>query len=373
MTVRTSCSANKNTIENYIVAPSSSKTAKDNNGNNIIATTPSCHDDDDRQMNHIYNKDSPYLKKSSELSSSNYSSTISSNNNYLQSEIIAVGKKNNTETEQDRHIYQTTKNLYQTDLDTVEKEGGNSDEAEELLRKASFAQAVKKQMAQTSAVPQGQINRNNGVNLVAQRLNSIGMDVSSMIAETDINAETNEHSAKVRISDKMNYNEFTSATEKEEDSGPWVYFLYASLMLISAIINSILFKSMTSAMPNYSVFLSQVSTISYVPIFGVIVLYLWISGGADALGGREVLDYPINAFVLMGLLDAVACILSLIGGTYTTGSTQVVLSQVVIPVGMGLSYVILRSRYHRLQQIGASVMILGVICTKVRKRTYIFY
>jgi len=136
---------------------------------------------------------------------------------------------------------------------------------------------------------------------------------------------------------------------------------------IASVINSICFKRMTSAMPNYAAFLNQASSIIYIPIFGCLCLYLYHIFGADGLGGEGVIAFPMYKFIVMGILDAFGAVMMVLGGIYTTGSSQAVLSQLVIPVTLITCYSFLGKRYDSYQYIGSFVIMIGVLISKIRR------
>eukprot|EP00915_Cephaloidophora_sp_WS-2016_P002594 GHVH01003480.1.p1 GENE.GHVH01003480.1~~GHVH01003480.1.p1 ORF type:complete len:652 (+),score=64.60 GHVH01003480.1:399-2354(+) len=156
-----------------------------------------------------------------------------------------------------------------------------------------------------------------------------------------------------------------SAT-KQAMSSSALLVIYTICLLCTSVINSIYFKKMTSAMPNYSAFLNQATSVIYIPIFGSLSLYLYATYGADGLGGPAVLQFPLYKFTAMGVLDGAASVLMMIGGTYTTGSSQVILSQTVIPVTLVTCYLGLNRRYHRYQYVGALIIMGGVAVTKLK-------
>ena len=63
----------------------------------------------------------------------------------------------------------------------------------------------------------------------------------------------------------------------------------------------------------------------------------------------------------MGTMDSLAGVFQLFGGVYTSGNTQGLLNQAVVPVTMIMAYFILKTRYKPFQIIGASVIIGGVL------------
>ncbi|KAJ8907355.1 hypothetical protein NDN08_007469 [Rhodosorus marinus] len=132
--------------------------------------------------------------------------------------------------------------------------------------------------------------------------------------------------------------------------------LYSILLLISATGNSICFKKMTNAMPNYPFFLMQASTVVYIPTFAIVVEIIRRTTGLN----EETLNFPQHKFALMALFDVVSGVMTLFGGVYTKGTTQMLLLQGAIPITMISSVLLLRSKYDWMQCIGALVIMSGV-------------
>ncbi|KAH0480548.1 MAG: uncharacterized protein KVP18_003080 [Porospora cf. gigantea A] len=133
----------------------------------------------------------------------------------------------------------------------------------------------------------------------------------------------------------------------------------AVALLAASVLNQLYFKKITSVMPNYSLFLNLLTSSVYVPFFGLIVAYNW--GGYPAALRR----FPQRKFVVMALIDALSSALMLIGGTYTPGSTQVILGQTSVPISMLLTFICLRVRYSSNQIAGAVIVLLGVSISKI--------
>jgi len=131
--------------------------------------------------------------------------------------------------------------------------------------------------------------------------------------------------------------------------------MYTVLLLLSSVGNQVYFKQMTSAMPNYGWYLTQLSTVLYLPIFAA------LSGTALLGPSRDLL----KKFAFMGLFDGLAGTLIVLGGVHTTGTTQVLLGQGVIPITMFLSMMLIGKRYHLLQHAGALTIVLGIVLAKV--------
>ncbi|CAE8600933.1 unnamed protein product, partial [Polarella glacialis] len=126
----------------------------------------------------------------------------------------------------------------------------------------------------------------------------------------------------------------------------WKLVMYMLLMLLSSVGNTVYFKKMTTAMPNYGWYLTQLSTIMYVPFFAA----------CAGTGIVEVDKQLLKKFAWMGFFDGLSGTFMVLGGVHTSGTMQVLLSQAVIPITMVLSSLLLRKRYHMLQQLGAATI-----------------
>jgi len=135
----------------------------------------------------------------------------------------------------------------------------------------------------------------------------------------------------------------------------WRLAIYTSLMLIASVGNTVYFKRMTSAMPNYGWYLTQLATVMYIPIFGI------LAGTSIAQAQKDL----IKKFAVMGIFDGLAGTLMVLGGVQTSGTMQVLLSQSVIPITMLFSLVLTGKRYDFLQHVGATVMVAGIVLSNV--------
>lgn len=134
-------------------------------------------------------------------------------------------------------------------------------------------------------------------------------------------------------------------------------FLYTLLLLLSSVGNALYFKRMTTAMPNYCWFLTQITTFFYLPLF----LTLAGFNSLKSQTSRGVM----YSFGIMGALDGLAGVLMVLGGSHTSGTMQVVLAQGVIPFTLLGSVVLLSKRFHTLQYSGAVGIILGIIIANI--------
>jgi drug/metabolite transporter (DMT)-like permease len=140
--------------------------------------------------------------------------------------------------------------------------------------------------------------------------------------------------------------------------------LYSAFLLFSAVGNSVFFKKMTNKFPNYPYFLNQMTSFAYIPVFWGIVAYTMMFTKAIT---PQMLKFPKYKFFIMGALDAMAGLFMLFGGVNTSGSTQALLLQAVIPCTMILAYIVLKERYARLQYGGAFVIVIGVCFVLIPK------
>jgi len=129
------------------------------------------------------------------------------------------------------------------------------------------------------------------------------------------------------------------------------------ILLFSSTSNAVFFKKMTSAMPNYPLFLMQVSVIAYIPLCAAVVaaLAMWTNAISE-----ESTEFPKRRFFVISALETVARFFSTTGGTHTRGTTQTLLGQMQIPMTMGLSVVFLSTRYSRLHGLAAVFILCGV-------------
>lgn len=135
-------------------------------------------------------------------------------------------------------------------------------------------------------------------------------------------------------------------------------FLYGLGFLVTGVGNSVQFKKCTNAMPNYGWFLTLMCTVAYIPIFGAVVTF---DDKVRKAVGEETRSFPKRRFVLMALFDACACLTGVVGGAFTSGPTQQVLNQTVIPFTLFLSTLLLRLYFHWVQHLGSFIIILGAL------------
>eukprot|EP01137_Pigoraptor_chileana_P008059 Opistho-2@54385 len=117
------------------------------------------------------------------------------------------------------------------------------------------------------------------------------------------------------------------------------------LLLVAVVLigttNRVTFKIMQYASINYSYFDSQFTTFMYIPI-SFIVIWIKIRFTNDITPEQR--SFPQYKFAIMGFLDSMAGLLSVVGGRQVPGMMQNLLTQGVVPVTMLMSILCLRPR-----------------------------
>ncbi|CAD7955662.1 unnamed protein product [Amoebophrya sp. A120] len=151
----------------------------------------------------------------------------------------------------------------------------------------------------------------------------------------------------------------TAAPMSRKKLSSWQKALMYGCYMLMATGNTIYFKKMTTSLANYSWFTTNVTTIVFIPFFyfATELEKMW----EQKAGG----DIPKRKTAVMGLLDACAGMTMVLGGAYTAGGTQVLLTQGAIPVTILLSVLLLRRRFHLYQYLGAAVIVGGVAVSKI--------
>mmetsp|Transcript_129837 Transcript_129837/g.258996 ORF Transcript_129837/g.258996 Transcript_129837/m.258996 type:complete len:475 (-) Transcript_129837:9-1433(-) len=126
-------------------------------------------------------------------------------------------------------------------------------------------------------------------------------------------------------------------------------------LLVSSVGNTVFFKKMTNSMPNYGFYLTQISTVIYVPMFMALA-------GPPAFTKLHINLLP--KYAVMAIFDGLSGTLMVLGGVHTGGTLQVMLGQAIIPVTMFMSAIMVGKRYHILQLTGAAIIVLGLVLAK---------
>eukprot|EP00761_Pharyngomonas_kirbyi_P003391 gb/GECH01003395.1/.p1 GENE.gb/GECH01003395.1/~~gb/GECH01003395.1/.p1 ORF type:complete len:454 (+),score=87.03 gb/GECH01003395.1/:1-1362(+) len=140
-----------------------------------------------------------------------------------------------------------------------------------------------------------------------------------------------------------------------------VLVVYLVLLIIVGTGNKIMLKIQTVPLTNYPYYLSQLTTVIYLPIFfGIVLTKLLFTDHIP----NQIRNFPKYKFLLMGTFDAVAGVLLLFGTTHISGPLSVLLAQGVIPVTMVMSKLFIRgTKYKLFEYIGAAIIFIGIFVT----------
>lgn len=136
------------------------------------------------------------------------------------------------------------------------------------------------------------------------------------------------------------------------------------LLILSWTGNSVAFKMLTNAMPNYPLFVAQMRVLFFLPLYWAFVLFRrdrWSFGDPTTeqmLAKGNVAKWK---YVVMGVIDSGAGLLMVFGGNHTPGPLQSLLYQASIPLTMFTTVIFLRKRYKIIQYSGAFIILVGVI------------
>lgn len=144
--------------------------------------------------------------------------------------------------------------------------------------------------------------------------------------------------------------------QKEKASNVLIASTFVSLILMGCV-NFLTYKVMYTAYgEKYSFFVSQGVNFLFVVYGGLIVYPMQLF--TDKIT-PEMTAVPKKKFMIMGLLDCFGTFFTAMGAVYTPGQFQTLLNQCLIPLTMVASYIFLRTRYSRLQYIGAALILTG--------------
>ncbi|CAD7927096.1 unnamed protein product [Amoebophrya sp. A25] len=158
----------------------------------------------------------------------------------------------------------------------------------------------------------------------------------------------------------------TSSSSQTKKLTPWQKVAMYGAYFMIATGNTIYFKKMTDTLANYSWFTTNITTIIFIPFFCTLTFL------EDLAENNETpkQTIPKSKTAVMGLLDSCAGLAMVLGGAYTAGGTQVLLSQGAIPVTIALSVLLLRRSFHICQYAGAGIIVSGVVISKLNGQTH---
>jgi len=144
--------------------------------------------------------------------------------------------------------------------------------------------------------------------------------------------------------------------QAETGHGLLVAFL---AMVVVGLGNKVFQKLQTRPMYNYPFLQSLLSTFVYIPLSFAYIVPMIRYGSAISPEQRNIRQWD---FFVMGALDGVAGLMQSFCSTYIiSGSLLILLQQSAIPISMLISAICLKAKYQRLQYLGATVVVIGLI------------
>lgn len=138
----------------------------------------------------------------------------------------------------------------------------------------------------------------------------------------------------------------------------FILCLFISLIFLGCV-NFLSYKVNYSAYgEEYSFFVSQGINLLFI-LYGGCVLYP-MQYFTDIITPRMT-RIPKSKFFIMGFLDCFGTFFTAMGSVYTPGQFQTLLNQCLIPLTMFASLSFLKTRYNRLQIIGAIIIVSGAL------------
>jgi drug/metabolite transporter (DMT)-like permease len=131
------------------------------------------------------------------------------------------------------------------------------------------------------------------------------------------------------------------------------------MVVMSAIVNRILYKMALIPLENYVFFLAQFQTFSYVFVYAAV---LWVQHKRNVLDSKA-WEIPVkfrNIFIGIGFVEAISSLLSFIGAAKLPGVMVPLLSQTILLWQVVLIYTILRKSMSFLQLCGVFAVVGGV-------------
>ncbi|KNC78365.1 hypothetical protein SARC_09199 [Sphaeroforma arctica JP610] len=112
-------------------------------------------------------------------------------------------------------------------------------------------------------------------------------------------------------------------------------------------------------MHRFPYFILLVVSFAFVPLFFAMVLFIQFKSGGFSQHTKTASLHL--KFCVVGALNALNGMCVIFANPHVPGSLQQIMVQAVMPITMGMSIVILGSKFHRLQLLGALMICMGVI------------
>eukprot|EP00890_Picochlorum_soloecismus_P005388 jgi/Picsp_1/5850/NSC_03209-R1_crt homolog 1-like len=130
-------------------------------------------------------------------------------------------------------------------------------------------------------------------------------------------------------------------------------------VIVTAVVNRILYRMALVPLGNYVFFLAQFQTFGYVIAYALVLLFQFKNGSLHP----KAWSVPGNMkalFLGIGFVEAVSSLLSFIGASQLPGVMIPLLSQTILLWQVVLVYLILRDRMSPVQLLGVATVIAGV-------------
>lgn len=148
--------------------------------------------------------------------------------------------------------------------------------------------------------------------------------------------------------------------EDQENNFTMIWLLLLST--ISCILNTLLYKvtlnAFSSPETNYGFFVSQFSTFLYT-LQAIIISMVVIWRNWHSL--KDITNIRHSVYLNMASMDAASATLGAIAGAFCPGALQTVINQMIIPVTLIGSYIMVGTRYKANQLLGSSTIVLGAV------------
>ena len=156
--------------------------------------------------------------------------------------------------------------------------------------------------------------------------------------------------------------ESMASLDLEDKEGNFTMIWLLLLSTISCILNTLLYKvtlnAFSSSETNYGFFVSQFSTFLYTMQAVVIsMIVIWRNWSSI----KDITHIRHSVYLNMASMDAASATLGAIAGAFCPGALQTVINQMIIPVTLIGSYIMVGTRYKTNQLLGSSTIVLGAI------------
>jgi drug/metabolite transporter (DMT)-like permease len=181
------------------------------------------------------------------------------------------------------------------------------------------------------------------------------------MSNNDTNINKNDYGSinieKENINNNTNNNKFISNLLPKYDNNSYTWIIFFSCCIVGPL-NFVLYKIMYSSFDDtQALFVSQCVNFQYVIIGGVFFYFI----NKQNLITQEMKDLPKKKFLIMGLLDCIAGCLSALGSPHTSGSSQQLLNQALIPLTIFISTIVLHTKSSNRQNLGCLFIFSGVL------------